>query len=393
MRILLITDGIWPFVMGGMQKHSYYLAKFLAQKGERVHVVHCASGLACGAELQRGEFKDFVHGKITFLNIPFPVLPRIPGHYLRAGKRYSNAVYAAMKPHLGEFDLVYCQGFTAWAFIKGIKKGEVRIPVLSNLHGYEMFQRPPSLQSRLSRLPLRTIAKQVSTGSTAVFSFGGHITGILQRMGITQDRILECPIGIEERWLVDAPASHGAAERVFVFVGRDERRKGVVELTRVLKGMLASGQSAFRFHFLGPIAKEHRLEADNITYHGAVADEVTVQHVLRSADVLVCPSYSEGMPTVIMEAMASGLAIIATDVGAVGKQVDENGWLLAGPRHELIRSAMEQALAVDEGRLMRMKQRSLAKVRGSFMWEEVIAGKLELMARVVRRCSEGDRQP
>ena len=43
----------------------------------------------------------------------------------------------------------------------------------------------------------------------------------------------------------------------------------------------------------------------------------------------MCPSYSEGMPNVIMEAMSRGLAIIATDVGAVSKLVDEeNGWLI-----------------------------------------------------------------
>ena len=33
-------------------------------------------------------------------------------------------------------------------------------------------------------------------------------------------------------------------------------------------------------------------------------------------DVLICPSYSEGMPNVIIEAAARGLAIIATNVGA-----------------------------------------------------------------------------
>ena len=48
-----------------------------------------------------------------------------------------------------------------------------------------------------------------------------------------------------------------------------------------------------------------------------------------SCDILLCPSYSEGMPNVILEAMSRGLAIIATNVGAIRLLVSEdNGVLL-----------------------------------------------------------------
>mgnify|MGYP000917428566 FL=1 len=40
MKIALITDGIWPYVLGGMQKHSFYLCKYLAQNGVQVTLVH-----------------------------------------------------------------------------------------------------------------------------------------------------------------------------------------------------------------------------------------------------------------------------------------------------------------------------------------------------------------
>ena len=40
MRIALITDGIYPYVMGGMQKHSYFLAKFLAKNKIYVDLFH-----------------------------------------------------------------------------------------------------------------------------------------------------------------------------------------------------------------------------------------------------------------------------------------------------------------------------------------------------------------
>ena len=56
---------------------------------------------------------------------------------------------------------------------------------------------------------------------------------------------------------------------------------------------------------------------------------------------MVCPSYSEGMPNVILEAMARGLAIIATDVGAIAEMVDStNGILMANNKSPLIMSSI-----------------------------------------------------
>ena len=40
MRVALITDGIWPYVLGGMQKHSFYLCKYLAQNKINIDLVH-----------------------------------------------------------------------------------------------------------------------------------------------------------------------------------------------------------------------------------------------------------------------------------------------------------------------------------------------------------------
>ena len=40
MKISLLTDGIFPYVIGGMQKHSYYLVKYFAQIGVYVDLYH-----------------------------------------------------------------------------------------------------------------------------------------------------------------------------------------------------------------------------------------------------------------------------------------------------------------------------------------------------------------
>ena len=40
MRIALLTDGIYPHILGGMQKHSFYLAKYFAQNKIQVDLYH-----------------------------------------------------------------------------------------------------------------------------------------------------------------------------------------------------------------------------------------------------------------------------------------------------------------------------------------------------------------
>ena len=385
MRVLLVTDGIFPFVMGGMQKHSYYLGKYLAKAGVKVTLVHSVPEGVEANEFDLPDFSGFVKENISFIKVPEPVRGSFPGHYLRESRRYAEDVHERMKDRLEEFDLIYCQGFTGLGFIQGRKRGQVRIPVVTNLHGYEMYQRMPSLKARLGRAPLRSLAREVSLGSDHVFSFGGHITAILKKIGVPTERILECPIGIEEHWTKGVLPAVSEGARTFVFVGRNERRKGIKELNAALVNLLVNPKNDLLFHMVGPIGKEDQLNSSNIIYHGALSVESQVREVMRSADVLVCPSYAEGMPTVIMEGMASGLAILATDVGAVAQQVDAvNGWLLSAPRPEMIQTAMEEALRMPGEKLMQLKQQSLAKVKEKFTWERVVTCKVNALERVLR---------
>ncbi|MFN0033180.1 MAG: hypothetical protein ACKVOR_13550, partial [Flavobacteriales bacterium] len=82
MKILLLTDGIYPYVIGGMQKHSHYLAKFLAVQGHGVTLVHCVAHhapLPTEAEVKHAlgleEVSNF--GSIA---LHFPPSGFLPGH-------------------------------------------------------------------------------------------------------------------------------------------------------------------------------------------------------------------------------------------------------------------------------------------------------------------------
>lgn len=273
MRVLVVTDGIYPFVMGGMQKHSYYLVKYLAHNNVQVEVAHCTEN----APLDSEAFESVAMKNVTFKSFEFSSSSRMPGHYIRANKTYSSLIYDYYKDKLTDFDIVYAQGFAGWRFSKERQNGKLLIPIVTNLHGYEMYQKAPNVKVKLQHFLLRPIAKYVSLHSDAVFSFGGKITDILLQIGVKQSSILQCPIGIENHWIKNTPITN-SAKRTFVFIGRNERRKGIIELNAALRKM--DLKEAFEFIFIGPIAIADWVTDSRIKYLGAVYDEQEIRKAL-----------------------------------------------------------------------------------------------------------------
>lgn len=377
MKVLLLTDGIYPFVMGGMQKHSYYLVKYLSQNGVQIEVAHCTED----ADYYCKELKTVNMENVTLREFNFSSSDKLPGHYIRSNKTYSSKIYQYYANKLNEFDLIYAQGFVGWRFIKERKKGNINIPIVINLHGYEMYQKAPDLKIKLQHFLLRPIAKYVSLNADAVFSFGGKITQILKRIGVSKDSILECPIGIEKHWLKQS-ISEGKLPRVFVFVGRDERRKGIFELNNAIEKV--DKNIDFTFNFIGPIPEGNRIKDKRVKYFGPIYEEEVIRNILWDSDVLVCPSYSEGMPTVIMEGMSSGLAIIGTDVGAISAQVSStNGWLLSAPQVDLIHSTLIEAINIPNKMLEKKKRKSIELVQENYLWDTVIKRKIDFLNSMI----------
>ena len=122
------------------------------------------------------------------------------------------------------------------------------------------------------------------------------------------------------------------------------------------------------FHFVGPIPKKKQLNVSNlrIVYHCLINDIEERQSIYDRCDVLLCPSYSEGMPNVILEALSRGLAIIATNVGAICDIVcEKNGILLENNKPLAILESI-MSLKSDKLKLAELQQNSVAKVRERF---------------------------
>ena len=92
-------------------------------------------------------------------------------------------------------------------------------------HGYEMFQHAPNFKTKLQFCMLRPFVKFLNINADFVFSYGGKITNI-KNLGIPKRKIIEIPSGISQKWLIKDLNFNKNSPLKFLFIGRNERRKG-----------------------------------------------------------------------------------------------------------------------------------------------------------------------
>lgn len=380
MRVALVTDGIWPYVLGGMQKHSYYLCKYLAKAGIDVDLYHFNQSSYDISKLEFFTEQERSHIKPVVLKFPGSI--PFPGHYLYNSYRYSQRVCRLIAPNLDAYDFIYTKGFSGWELIMKKRRGMIRCaPIGVKFHGYEMFQKPPGWKALIQqRLFLRWPVRSLSRNADVVFSYGGKITKIIRKLGIDEKKIMELPSGVEQITLVTHARPTPDLTR-FLFLGRYERRKGVEELNKAILHNCYNGKA--EFHFIGPIPGDKQVQADNVIYHGEIRDRNKLHALIESCDVLLCPSWSEGMPNVILEAMSKGLAVVATDVGANSVLVDETtGWLIPEPSPEIIAQTLSAIIGSERAPIDKKKKAALARISEHFTWERLSKKLIDYLSSV-----------
>ncbi|MFN2422772.1 MAG: glycosyltransferase family 4 protein [Cryomorphaceae bacterium] len=386
MRIALLTDGISPYVTGGMQRHSYHLARHFLKLGVELTLIHCVGhDDDIPDEAEVAALLEAPDGMLRVLGFQFPKAGALPGHYLRESYRYSCQVYESLQTEWRNFDFIYSKGYTAWCLLEHKQKGQHMAPVGVKFHGYEMFQKSGDIKVKLIQFMLRPPVVFMNREASVVFSYGGEITSIIEKMGVEPERIVNIPSGIDDEWIVQAPKQENGKRR-FLFIGRNERRKGIDELLRC-RGIIS--ESGSEFHWVGPIPEQKQLDSESCIYHGEIRDSKKLRDIIDHCHVLVTPSHSEGMPNVILEGMARGLAVIATRVGAVPALVDEeNGYLIEPLKQSELKSALREMNRISETELTAMREASIARVKEGFRWSAVAEETLRAIEKTTHNISK-----
>jgi glycosyltransferase involved in cell wall biosynthesis len=266
------------------------------------------------------------------------------------------------------------------------KNNGIKLPLIGvKFHGYEMFQKLSSFSQKLKASLLRKSTRWNNENADFVFSYGGKITDlIIERFNISNDQILEFTSGIDNDWIRKETLALNSGKIKFVFVGRDEKRKGLDELNKAINKLI--GNVNFEFHFIGPIPSGKKINSSDVFYHGELKTKIELIKVLDSMDVLVCPSHSEGMPNVILEAMARGLAVLATNVGAVEFVVsDENGRVIPPLNQQKLNDSIKEFTVISSENLLKMKLNSLAKVENEYLWSRLANLTIQKIGSLIKK--------
>jgi glycosyltransferase involved in cell wall biosynthesis len=290
--------------VGGAQAQAALLASELARQGLRVFVVNQAPRLRLRAHTRPD-------GGVT--RVSLPVLPW--------GSRwtflFSFLVWAVGNRH--QFAIIHAHS-TAAGITAGLVGRLLGKPVLAKVTGMQSVTvlGDPRLAWRARRwLVDRTVSVLVAVSA--------EMTRAMAHIGIDSVRTALIPNGVRTtpgpgadrgatrvRWLGDT------VQRVVLYVGRLEPVKGVSRLLAAWAAMPRDKDLALLIVGDGPLRGDLERQASASGIGGSVrflGSHSDVRPFYEIADVFVLPSESEGFSNALLEAMAAGLPVVASDVG------------------------------------------------------------------------------
>jgi glycosyltransferase involved in cell wall biosynthesis len=173
------------------------------------------------------------------------------------------------------------------------------------------------------------------------------------------------------------PDRRGRSGRVEVlFVGWILEAKGVRELLAAARGIPEA-----RFTLVGPeepsftatIADDLRALGDRVRVL-PVQPREEIFRLYREADIFALPTWREGFPNVVIEAMASGLPVVATPVGAIPEALEDGrSGLLVPVRDAVALETALRGLVESPARRAELGARARERVEAVFGFERVVA--------------------
>ncbi len=228
------------------------------------------------------------------------------------------------------------------------------------VHGPEEFDAPRALSLG---------AKMKAADFTVAISQFGRSQLMRWADHADWDRIHVVHCGVEpERFRDPAPLPEGP--RRVVAIGRLVEQKGQM----ILIYAMAQVKSDLHLTLIGDGEMRDQIEAliDRLDLRGRITltgwvDETRVNAELAAAHAMVMPSFAEGLPMVVMEAMAAARPVIATYVAGTPELVrpGETGWLVPAGDVSALAQAMDELATLPQARLAEMaaagRTRALAR--------------------------------
>ncbi|MFH0778730.1 MAG: glycosyltransferase family 4 protein [Candidatus Eisenbacteria bacterium] len=385
MKVLLVSLEYPPYTFGGVGSHVFRLSRALVREGIEVAVL--SPGPSRGEQSSEDGVRRFT--------VPVGEVPGV--RLLSLAFRVPSAVRSVRKEF--PFDLIHSH-FGPCAFLG---RREIRgTPLVETAHGTHLGELqalaplgrllPREIAGKYTVYPLLSILDLLSYAKASLIIAVSELAreeiarygkGLLKKVVVV-------PNGIElSEFPLEVSPRIGAQDRVdCLAVAFMQARKGLdylVEAAGHLKDqnirITVVGDGP---HFLRLKSRTERLAlTDKIAFTGRL-DRAEVRERFRSAQMFVLPSLWEGQGIVFLEAMASGLPIVATDIpGVRGMLRDGENALLVPPRDSRSLALAIEKLASSPALRLKLASEGLARVR-EYDWNHLVKRIVSLYSSLLK---------
>lgn len=348
----------------------------MAESGNRPKIMGCITELDIG-----GAEKAFVR-ILTGL--------KVRGWDVEAvSLRDSGPLAAELKDHQIPVTALNCKAlwdFRAFWRLRRLVQSSMPDVVLSFLHQANFYgrlavsARNPAVVVSGVRVAdgRKSVTWLDSWTSGFVDQYVGVSSGVMQKhaewCGLSPDRCSSIPNG------VDVPASIDESQRPanrLLFVGRLTAQKSPQTLLDAFSSLRRQGRDVqLQIVGDGPLKPALQQQAKRLQLGSHVeflGHRSDISNLMQQASLLVLPSLWEGMPNVVLEAMANGLPVVCTNIDGVRDVVthQKTGWLVKPGCAESLASAVDELLS-DSTLRRSIASAATQLVSSEYRWEDVV---------------------
>lgn len=285
--------------------------------------------------------------RIAFLNSSWRLMDAV-----RRAAYFAEAALLAERLSMLKVNHLHAHFGTNPATVARIASILSEIPYSFTVHGPDEFDSPLQLDLRGKIADCAFCAAISSYGSSQLMRWSAYADW-------PKIKIVRC--GVEDSFLsqrIDAPLP--SALRLCT-VARLSAQKGI-PLLLTATARLLQHEEEFHLTIIGDGEMREEVEqliqlhglGDKVTLAGLASSDEVIAHML-DARAMVLPSFAEGLPVVIMEALALERPVITTSIAGIPELVDSQcGWLVPAGSVDQLASAMREALCAPVERLSQM---------------------------------------
>jgi teichuronic acid biosynthesis glycosyltransferase TuaC len=339
------------------------------------------------------------HEVIDGISVYYPRYLRLPGKRFHGLSCYSmtwgieksmHSIITEFRPHA-----IHAHMATPVGYVGLILKKKYHLPLICSLRGSDVHTYP-----NFGRLSMHLTAKVLSETDQLV-SVSSALKTEVETIAKPKEEIKVVYNGCDinafkfngrDRNAIRNKMQLSAQDKVIIFVGGIVRSKGIYELVNAFIN-LVNKYKHLHLIILGNGPEYTTIK--NIAFFKGLTNKIhlagniphdEISQWLSASDIFVLPSYNEGLPNAVLEAMACSLPVVATKVGGIPEAIEDgqSGMLILKEDTDSLRKAICHLLNNEE-LAKQMGRNGRRIVEQQFSWPKNAEKMLQIYGEVIGR--------